>query len=260
MGSMVEALFFNLDFVQNLLSELVGIVVTLFGVNYVLRRVEARRNTDLRAKALQRASEILAKPLGHIHAVICRSEDVRPRSTRVLSEPPDDLDFFQSYEGPGLERLHDLSERQVRQFLETFVKCLENIEQLFAQFQTILTTQDLRMLLSLTDHLDTYVAKVRFARDESAAVSFRQLREVMQRGSEASLDAVINRIHRTRVYCSYRLVEESAEAVGFMEARRIWSSIDRERYRRFMQWTRQRARGRPRVPGHLQNSRTERSG
>ena len=90
------------------------------------------------------------------------------------------------------------------------------------------------MLLSLTDYLDTHIAKVRFASDKSAAINLGELRQALLTDSEMGFAPTVNRIHRTKVFCGYRLTEELAGARGLFDSRDVWAGIDRKRYRDFM--------------------------
>ena len=232
MGVLKE-LFLNLGFVQNLLSEMVGIFFTIFGVDFVIKRFEMKRNAYLRTKAIQRANDILKKPLGHVHGLL-KELGVKLQVRDAVRTPADDFNYFASYEATSLQGVRNLEDHHVLDFLQVFFKCLENIEGLFAQFQTILTNQDLRMLLSLTDYLDAHIAKVRFASDQSAAINLAELREIMTADTEMGFEATVNRIHRTKVYCTYRLTEELAGASSGRRARDVWTGIDRKRYKTFM--------------------------
>ena len=230
---LLEEVFLNLDFAQNLLSEMVGIFFTIFGVDFVIKRFESKRNAYLRTKAVQRANDILKKPLQHVHAMM-REMEVPARSQDAVRNPPDDFNFFAAYDPSYDEKMRTLADHQVMDFLNVFFKTLENIESLFAQFQSILTNQDLRMLLSLTDYLDTHIAKVRFASDKSASINLAELRAIMTSDNEMGFEATVNRIHRTKVYCGYRLTEEFAGARGLMRRSEVWTGIDRGRYKAFM--------------------------
>lgn len=232
MGLLTE-IFLNLGFVQNLLSEMVGIFFTIFGVDFVIKRFESKRNAYLRTKAIQRANDILKKPLRHVHQMM-REMEVSLRSADAVRNPLDDFNFFASYDPIYLQRMRTLQDHHVLDFLTVFFKTLENIESLFAQFQTILTNQDLRMLLSLTDYLDTHIAKVRFASDKSQSINLAELRAIMTTDNEMGFEATVNRIHRTKVYCGYRLTEELAGARGWFQRREVWTGIDLGRYKTFM--------------------------
>lgn len=232
MGLLGEV-FLRLDFVQNLASEMIGIFFTIFGVDYVIKRFESKRNAYLRTKAIQRANDILKKPLRHVFQMM-RELDVPLRTHDAVRSPPDDFNYFAAFDPSYMPKLRTLADYQVLDFLNVFFKTLENIEALFAQFQTILTNQDLRMLLSLTDYLDTHIAKVRFASDKSASINLAELRAIMTTDNEMGFEATVNRIHRTKVYCGYRLTEELAGARGFFQRREVWTGTDTRRYRAFM--------------------------
>jgi len=232
MGLLSE-IFLNLDFAQNLLSEMVGIALTIFGVDFVIKRFESKRNAYLRTKAVQRANDMLKKPLGHIHSLM-RELGIGLRTQDAVRQPADDFNFFASYDPAYVQRIRKLADHQIVDFLQVFMKTLENIEALFAQFQTILTNQDLRMLLSLTDYLDTHIAKVRFASEKSAAINLAQLRAIMTTDNEMGFEATVNRIHRTKVYCGYRLTEELAGARPAHRRGEVWVGTDRRRYKAFM--------------------------
>ena len=229
----IGQIVWNLDFVANLVSEMIGIFFTIFGVDYVIKRFESKRNAYLRTKAIQRAVDILKKPLSHVHDLM-KELEVPLRTKDAARNPVDDFNFFASYDPAHLGNVGNLMDHQVLDFLQVFFKTLENIESLFAQFQTIMTNQDLRMLLSLTDYLDTHIAKVRFASDKSAAINLGQLRRIMTTDNEMGFEATVNRIHRTRIYCTYRLTEELAGARSLLSRREVWTGIDRGRYSLFM--------------------------
>lgn len=231
--ALIRELFLNIDFAQNLLSEMVGILLTIFGVDFVIKRFESGRNAYLRTKAIQRANDMLKKPLGHVHGLM-KELGVPLRTQDAVRFPADDFQFFASYHPTYVQRLRTIADHQIVDFLNVFMKTLENIEALFAQFQTILTNQDLRMLLSLTDYLDTHIARVRFASEHSAAINLAQLRAIMTSDNEMGFEATVNRIHRTKVYCGYRLTEELAGARSLLHRREVWVGVDRARYRSFM--------------------------
>jgi hypothetical protein len=231
--SLFREIFLNFDFLQNLLSEMVGIFFTIFGVDFVIKRFEIKRNAYLRTKAVQRAQDMLKKPLGHVHQLL-KTMGVPLSAPDAIRHPADDFNFFESYDKGYSAALTKLADHQILDFLQVFFKTLENIEGLFAQFQSILTNQDLRMLLSLTDYLDTHIAKVRFASEKSAAINLAELRSIMTSDNEMGFEATVNRIHRTRVYLSYRLIEELAGTRPLLSRKAVWVGTDRGRYRKFM--------------------------
>jgi len=234
---LLNELFANLDFAQNLLSEMVGILLTIFGVDFVIKRFESKRNAYLRTKAIQRANDMLKKPLGHVHGLM-KELQVPLRTADAVRFPADDFNFFASYHPSFVQKLKTVGDHHIVDFLNVFMKTLENIEALFAQFQTILTNQDLRMLLSLTDYLDTHIARVRFASEKSAAINLAQLRAIMTTDNEMGFEATVNRIHRTKIYCGYRLTEELAGARNLLRRREVWVGVDMKRYKNFMRHVR----------------------
>lgn len=234
--TILKALFdivWSADFLGNLLSEMVGIFFTIFGVDYVIKRFESKRNAYLRTKAIQRAQDILKKPLRHV-AQLMKELDIPLQTPDAVRYPANDFAFFSSYDPSYKAKLANMESHHVIDFLNVFFKTLDNVESLFAQFQSILTNHDLKMLLSLTDYLDTHIAKVRFASDKSAAINMEELRSIMTADNDMGFEATVNRIHRSKVFCLYRFTEELAGARGLFGRREVWTGLDRKRYKVFM--------------------------